>query len=59
MPKTPTKKDHAPIIMLVLAGVAAFSTLAGYLLKSQNQNGAVISTQLTTESPATDDAKVP
>ena len=51
MPKTPTKKDNAPIIMLVLVGVAALSMLAGYFFKP---NRAVISTQPTTQSSAID-----
>jgi hypothetical protein len=58
MSKTSTKRDNTPIILLVLAGMAALSTLAGYLLKP-NQSGAVISTQPTTQSPATGDTKTP
>jgi hypothetical protein len=58
IPKTPTKRDNTPIILLVVAGVAALSTLAGYILKP-NQSGAVTSTDPTTQSPATGDTKTP
>ena len=55
-PKTRTKGDNTPIIMmLVLAGVAALSMLAGYFLKP-NQSRNLIMTQPTTQSPATGEA---
>jgi len=53
--KTPTKRDNAPIIMLVLAVVAALSMLAGYVFKP-NQSRDLIMTQPTTQSPATGEA---
>jgi hypothetical protein len=56
MPNTPTKRDNTPIIMLVLAGVAALSMLAGYFLKPNEKS--VTSTQPTTQSPATGDTKI-
>ena len=55
MPETPAKRDNAPIMMLVLAGVAALAMLAGYFLKP-HQSGAVTSTQPITQSPATGEA---
>ena len=48
MPETPAKRDNAPIMMLVLAGVAALAMLAGYFLKP-HQSGAVTSTQPITQ----------
>src|SRR5262245_32610581 len=48
--ETRTKRDNAPIIIFVLAVVAALSVLAGYLFKP-NQSGAVTSTHPTTQSP--------
>ena len=58
IPKTPTKRDNTPIILLVLAGMAALSTLAGYFFKP-TQSGVVISTYPTTQSPAIGDMKTP
>ena len=52
MPKTTAKRDNAPIIMLVLAGVAALSMLAGYVFRP-NQSRDLIVTHPTTQSPAT------
>jgi hypothetical protein len=51
MPTTPEKSNNTLIIVLVLAGVAALSILAGYFFKP-NQSGDVTSTQQTTQSPA-------
>ena len=53
--ETRTKRDNAPIIIFVLAVVAALSMLAGYFLKP-NQSRAVTSTQPTIQSPATGEA---
>jgi hypothetical protein len=55
MPTTPEKSNNTLIIVLVLAGVAALSILAGYFFKP-NQSGDVTSTQQTTQSPATGEA---
>src|SRR5262245_58245383 len=55
-PENRTKGDDTPIIMmLVLAGVAALSMLAGYFLKP-NQSRNLIMTQPTTQSPANGEA---
>src|SRR5262245_43397663 len=55
MSKTPTKRDNALIVMLVLAVVAALSMLAGYFFRP-NQSGDLTMTQPTTQSPATGEA---
>ena len=55
VPETRTKRDNAPIIIFVLAVVAALSMLAGYFFKP-NQSGVVTSTQ-PTQAPPTGDAK--
>src|SRR5262245_63800972 len=55
VPETRTKRDNAPIIIFVLAVVAALSMLAGYVFRP-NQSQDLIMTQPTTQSPATGEA---